>query len=779
MAQLKPEVAVAAAKAYLDQGWAVFPLPIGEKKPGRDNYKGFKNWRDLAAAVTHDNVEKMFSGGENIGVLLNEPLVDIDLDSVEAVKTARYFLPNTPFTFGRSTSGHRVYLCPGIEFRAFSDPIAAKVNAAGDRDVKGMLLEIRTGGGHYTMFPPSVHPSGEQLAKGPKFGWPNQVVAEDLELKVRLTAASAMLARYWPGPGVRNEAIMCLCGGLVRAEADTKIQPEVSDRLVKCLVEVCEHGDPDTDFQALSRTRRKSDKDKNTKGWKSLATLLGTHGKEIVQYVRELLGIQTTASTGPTSALLQASFVDKILFEQTRQGPQPLPTAENISVIIQNDPELWLNSEEIGDGLFFDACAGMPRWAAGPVWDAKRNIAPTYPRDVNDVDATLMQGWLARRWAFKVSRDECHSAIDAVAMMNCISPVQRYLESLIWDQEPRLDTMAITHFNAPADHPNTKFYCTAVRKWMIAAVARALKPGCKMDNVIILEGPQGIGKSTALRELAGNDEWFTDSHINMQDKSGVEVLEGAWIIELGELASMRRSSIETVKEFVSRTFDKVRRPYARRVDLIPRRGVFAGSVNPDGTGYLKDPTGDRRFWPIECIGKLDIKKVIRDRDQLWAEAVAVYQSGEPWFLTDDMPEIADAAEKVQQSRRERHPLEGQLIGWLQDQAKLANKPRFQIPIMKFLIEGAGYSSQELGKSYLMTDMGKLMKTLGFERGGQVMYRFDRETATGRAQSQKFRSVAYWITTAQLYEITERDEEYEDVLRKDDHPNHPDHDEVPF
>jgi predicted P-loop ATPase len=273
-------------------------------------------------------------------------------------------------------------------------------------------------------------------------------------------------------------------------------------------------------------------------------------------------------------------------------------------------------------------------------------------RELSDHDVTAATAWFNRNGFPTATETVTRAAIYLVARDNIISPVRHYLEGLAWDGEKRIDTWLASYLGAE-DSP----YVRAVgRAWLISAVARAMKPGCQADHMLVLEGPQGIGKSTCARLLCG-DAWFSDSLPDMHSKDASIGLRGKWIIEVAELSAMRRSDVPTVGAFVSRRQERYRPPYGRAEVSEPRRCVFIGTTNPDGNGYLLDDTGGRRFWPVATT-TADPKAVARDRDQIWAEAVAAFNDGCPWWLDD---ETAALATVEQAERMESDPWAGAVL----------------------------------------------------------------------------------------------------------------------
>lgn len=244
----------------------------------------------------------------------------------------------------------------------------------------------------------------------------------------------------------------------------------------------------------------------------------------------------------------------------------------------------------------------------------------------------------------------------ADARRNTFDPLADYLAGVKWDGKPRVDGWLSAYIGVPDSAIVRKF----ARKFLIGAVARALSPGCKFDTMLVIEGPQDAGKSTALRYLFG-DAFFTDHLPDFHSKDSFQQLQGAWCIEVAELSALGKADIKDVKQFLSRLVDKYRPPYGKAPITVPRRTVFAGTVNPEDNGYLRDPTGARRFWPVKC-GTIDLPGILRDRDQLWSEAVRAFADGEKYYLDDAASRAAAALE--QRARREIHPWEAAIEMWV-------------------------------------------------------------------------------------------------------------------
>jgi predicted P-loop ATPase len=286
----------------------------------------------------------------------------------------------------------------------------------------------------------------------------------------------------------------------------------------------------------------------------------------------------------------------------------------------------------------------------GPPWDSTGRDLPS---DWAPNDDVLTTEWLHHQGIY-VSVEAAGQAIEAIARERPFHPVREYLKVLAWDGTHRLASWLPEYLGV-----TPSAYAAAVgSRWMISAVARVFEPGCKADCCLILEGEQGIRKSTALRALA--EPWFTDEIADLGSKDAALQTRGVWVIEIAELESLSRTEVSKIKAFMSRATDRFRPPYGKRPVESPRQCVFAGSVN-HGT-YLRDETGGRRFWPVECqAAVIDVEGLQGVRDQLWAEAAYLYFEGKPWWL--DSIELNRDAAVEQADRYEGDPWDELIVEW--------------------------------------------------------------------------------------------------------------------
>lgn len=393
--------------------------------------------------------------------------------------------------------------------------------------------------------------------------------------------------------------------------------------------------------------------------------------------------------------------------------------------VIDFQDRRWKDSLQInGNGVvranLFNACHALrksPEFAGLLQYDemSMQTVAtkPTpwdreCPRPWRNFDDSAATEWLQSQ-DIQIGREITQQAVEKVAGERPYHPLRDWLSSLQWDETPRVDDWLTFHLGA-ARSP----YVQAVgAAWMISAVARIFQPGCKADHIMILEGKQGIRKSTALKTLAGA-EWFTDEMADFGSKDAAMQMRGVWIIELAELDHLSRSEASRIKAFMSRSTDRFRPPYGARLVEAPRECVFAGTVNDDE--YLKDSTGNRRFWPIRVGASIDIEGLASEREQLWAEAVHRYRQGEPWWLTDSGTE--KQANREQRERVEIDPWEPLILDWMARQND-------EFSTTEILLRCIEKHRKDVGRADQMR-VSKILKQNGFVRqqkrfGGAVAH----------------------------------------------------------
>ena len=355
-------------------------------------------------------------------------------------------------------------------------------------------------------------------------------------------------------------------------------------------------------------------------------------------------------------------------------GPQPATAANGESAAWRDGLLLNLNGTVkpvLANAI--TALRGAPEWSGVLAYNEFAHFtvlqkpAPwmqpdtEVPADWTPNEDILTTEWLHHQGIF-ISVEVTGQAVETVAREHPFHPVRQYLKDLVWEGAHRLQSW-LADFLGVDPSP----YAAAVgSRWMISAVARVFEPGCKADCCLILEGEQGIRKSTALRVLA--QPWFTDEIADLGSKDAALQTRGVWVIEIAELDSMSRSDIGKIKAFMSRATDRFRPPYGKRPIESPRQCVFAGSVN-HGT-YLRDETGGRRFWPVQCKAPvIDVDALAEVRDQLWAEATYLYFDGKPWWL--DSVELTREATQEQADRYEGDPWDELILAWAESRESVS------------------------------------------------------------------------------------------------------------
>ena len=320
-------------------------------------------------------------------------------------------------------------------------------------------------------------------------------------------------------------------------------------------------------------------------------------------------------------------------------------TIENVVIILRHDPKLAgaLALNEMDHNIVVKSSLPWRKVTGASQWV--------------DADDAALRFYLERIYGI-ASKDKIFDAVNVVAGENKFHPVRDYLDGCSWDGVARVETLLIDYLGAE-DNAYTR---AVTRKTMAAAVARVYRPGCKFDYMLTLRGRQGLGKSNLIARLGG--KWFSDTFSTMQGKEAYEQVMGVWIMEVGELAGMRKAEAETIKLYISKQTDRFRPAYGRRLQEFPRQCIFVGTTNE--TQFLRDTTGNRRFWVVDTPNTPTLSmwddltpETVR---LIWAEAVEIYKAGEELFLSRELEKVA---REVQEAYEEENPKAGIVADYLE------------------------------------------------------------------------------------------------------------------
>lgn len=316
------------------------------------------------------------------------------------------------------------------------------------------------------------------------------------------------------------------------------------------------------------------------------------------------------------------------------------PTIANLKLILQNDPNLQAIK---GRDLFRDRCTvvgDLPWPRDGAIW--------------TDVDDAGLRDYVESVYGIE-AKSKLLDALSLVFEERSFHPVKQFIESVAWDGKARVERLLIDYLGAE----DCAYVRTVTRKTLIAAIARIYDPGCKFDHMLTIVGKQGIGKTLLVQRLAG--EWFSNSIIEIRGKESYEALDGAWIVEMGELAALKKSDRDAIKNYISKTEDSYRKAYARNVTVNRRHSIFIGTTNE--STFLEDDTGNRRFWVVDTDAERRTKTVWgangltnAEVHQIWAEALELYRAGE------NIMELTEETATVAQEEQEKHTSDDPRLG---------------------------------------------------------------------------------------------------------------------
>jgi len=345
------------------------------------------------------------------------------------------------------------------------------------------------------------------------------------------------------------------------------------------------------------------------------------------------------------------------LQKKPKSGGALKETTSNVIAILSHD-DRWT------DVLRWNTFTVTMEKALPPPWHRDLQGDLSGAGEWSKSDDRRLVAWLEREYQISMGTDTAGGCAAIVAQAHAYHPVRDYLSSLTWDGVPRLDQWLHTYLGAA----DTRYSSLVGRMWMISAVARVMQPGSDVHTMLVLEGAQGRGKSQSLRALA--PAWFCDTEIAWANKDKYQQIQGIWVYEIAELAGLSKHDESQAKGFLTSPTDRFRAPYDSTVRAWPRSVCFAGSVNPDkarGNTYLKDPTGARRYWPIACFvtrERADVAGLRAAADQLWAEALTAYRSGEQWHPAHADEPLFTAEQQSRNVEMQEDAWDGTIAAWL-------------------------------------------------------------------------------------------------------------------
>jgi putative DNA primase/helicase len=460
--------------------------------------------------------------------------------------------------------------------------------------------------------------------------------------------------------------------GAVRAAARSSTEITLLDRIRSNPLRVA--FEPDTIAESAKAQQR------DPGFYEAIVELLRESGVRIRSWERAVKGIVDRSRASRSSA---PEWHNRLVLTPTGA---PKAALVNAILLLTSDPQ-WHGL------LAFNEFTSAIETRSPPPWPDERVPAGEWT-EADDIRLVCL---LERDLSISLTPSQARAAVHNVASRSSYHPIRDWLHSLKWDAVSRLDTWLATYLGAseqPAD------YLSAVGRWfMIAAIARVMAPGCQVDHMMVLEGSQGLGKSSAARLLAG-PAGYTSLGCAVGDKDSYLLLRGTWIGEFGELDGMSKSDVAKVKRYITDSTDAYRAPYARQVTRTPRQCVLIGSTND--AHYLGDSTGGRRFWPVR-VGAIDLDGLRRDREMLWAEAVARYSSQERWWPSEE--ERAEL-EAQQDQRRLVDPWESRISTWLSGRTEATTN--------EVLGSCIGKEPKEWTRGDQMR-IGAVLQSLGWER----------------------------------------------------------------
>lgn len=596
----------------------------------------------------------------NVGMMLGYPsgLLDIDLDSEWArrimPRLLERFIEQPCPCYGRTGKPVGHYLIQAADDDSgrttqfsLSEKETDALGVGDGKKKRRMILEVRGKGGQ-SVAPSSTLDSGDRV-EWVRDGVVPRVPRAEVERIAALGAFLSMAAMKYPrSEGDRNEVYLSLTGALAPCAWLT------DDDVDWCVAMVAEFAGDERRAGRAAETRAKIESNESVWGLPKFLELVGASSPTLEKTFRKWI-----TWGQPQKRRSAGTNVDGFVCDD--HGVPLANNQTNVRLGLERlGVTIWKN--EFDDRLYIE---GLEDKGFGPY--------------IDDDTANHLRLQLDSAFRFLPQKEFFNDILKDTAHLNRRNPVAEYLDDAQakWDGMPRLDRVLIDYFGAE----DTELHRAIGPIVFMAAVRRVRNPGCQFDEILILESEQqGLNKSSAWRALAVNDRWFTDDlPLGASTKEVLEVVEGVWIAELSELKGMKRNEVEAIKAFASRREDRARLAYGRHTTYRPRRFILVGSTND--RKYLRDRTGNRRFWPV-TVGTIDLDKIKADRDQLWGEAATREAAGESIRLDSRL--WAEAAKAQAERETEDHPFEeamADLLGdiergwvWTEDLWQVLHKP---------------------------------------------------------------------------------------------------------
>lgn len=502
-------------------------------------------------------------------------------------------------------------------------------------------LEFRYGP-FYVVGPGSVHPETGKLYEA-VFGFPKSLLSAPEKLLTLLDVPEVEHSGAQPEEGFEDDDPL----NIKRFSEIITTMPEVQhgDRSNSIYIVACRGRDLGLSFEKCVEVIQKeynSQKLTPPVDEGELEEVI----KHAYKYARGKPGTLNIRSIFKTTKVGEDIGAVESLMYDTNKNAQPLKTLNNAVNYIGT-------LQPLKDVFRYNAFSGLIEISSHAPWFPERGDKGP---NMCDEDVALLKYFLSRTVRVEFSQQILVEAAIVIAHKRHYHPVRNYLNNLNWDGFPRIDTWLTTYGHA-LDNPYTR---SIGRKILCAAVRRVFEPGCKFDHVLIIEGSQGIGKSTLCRILGRS--WGGDMNLDPHAKDSISMMMGKWIIELSEMTALRWADANALKSFISREKDTVRLPYQRHAKDFPRQSVFIGTVNPEHVGYLSDVTGNRRYWIVRFYGQVELTRFEDDCDQIWAEAKEAYQK-EALYLSGDAHhmQIVEA-----QARMPEDPMRRNVLKYVRD-----------------------------------------------------------------------------------------------------------------